>query len=183
MIRRVTKHLGIVAIVGGAFMVAVPALAYVDTAPGSGSQESSTSTAPGQPVTVKVIFSDLPPGTNINFSASSAALAQTEAFVTDAEAATCTVTLNPTSAALDATHAATTQATPSAGCAGLNVTVTGTGPQGQTESATFAVTGGFPNTSASPVPFGWIVMAIGAVLVLVGIAGVAWRRQPLSARA
>ena len=183
MIRRLTKHLGLLAIVGGAFMVATPALAYVDTSPGSGASESSSSTAPGQPVTVTAKFTDLAPGTTINWSAGAAAAPQTEAFVTEAQAATCTVTLNPTSSTLDSNHSASTQATPSSGCAGMNVTVTATGPQGQTVSATFAVTGGFPNTSTSPVPFGWIVMAIGAVLVLAGIAGVAWRRQPLSARA
>jgi hypothetical protein len=93
------------------------------------------------------------------------------------------VTFNPGTATLDANHQSSTQATFSSGCAGMNAVLTATGPQGQTVAATVAVAGGFPNTSTAPVPLGWIVMALGALLILAGIAGVAWRRQSPAAAA
>ena len=183
MTRRITKHLGLLAIVVGAFMVAVPALAYTDTSPGSGASSSSSTVQPGGTVTITATFTDLAQGTTITWSYATAAVEQTEAFVTDAEAATCTVTFNPGTSTLDANHQASTQATFSSGCAGLNVVVTATGPQGQTVSTTIAVAGGFPNTSTAPVPVGWIVMGFGAILILIGILGVAWRRQRSTAPA
>ncbi len=177
MTRRITKHLGLLAIVVGAFMVSIPALAYTDTSPGSGASSSSSTVQPGGTVTITATFTDLPQGTTITWSFAVAAVEQTEAFVTDAEAATCTVTFNPGTSTLDANHSASTQATFSSGCAGMNVVITATGPQGQTVSTTVAVAGGFPNTSTGPFPVGWIVMAPGALLILVGIVGGAWRRQ------
>lgn len=164
MIRRITKHLGLLTIAVGAFMVSVPALAYVDTSPGSGASSSCSTAQPGQTCTVTATFTDLAPGTAVNFSATAGASA-------------CTVSLNPTSTTLNSSQQASTQATFSSGCAGTNATVTATGPQGQTVSATVAVAGGFPNTSAASIPVGWIVMALGALLILIGLVGVAWRRQ------
>lgn len=184
MTRRITKHLGLLAIVVGAFMVSIPALAYVDTSPGSGASSSSSTVQPGGSVTIKATFTDLPDGTTITWSYAVGSVPQTEAFVTDAEAATCTVTFNPgTSTLAGSPPSASTVATFSTGCAGMNVVITATGPQGQTVSTTVAVAGGFPNTSTSPMPIGWIVMALGVALILAGIAGVAWRRQTATANA
>lgn len=169
MTRRLLKHFGLLAIVAGAMMIAVPALAYVDTTPGSGGSTSSSSVAAGGSVTFNVTMNGANPGDIVTFSA--------------AAAGTCAVSFSPTSAALSASHQASTTATFGSGCAGQNVVLTATGPGGQTVSATVAVSGGFPNTSASPVPFGWVVMAIGALLVLVGVVGVAWRRPQAGAAA
>lgn len=183
MVRRLIRHLGILGIVAGSMMIAVPVLAYTDTTPGSGGSTSTSSVAAGGSVQFNVTMNGANVGDTVTFSGATAAVPQIEAFVVNAEAATCTVSFNPTSATLNASHQASTTATFSSGCAGQNVTLVATGPAGQQVTATVAVAGGFPNTSTSPVPFGWIVMAIGAVLILAGIAGVAWRRNPEAAAA
>jgi hypothetical protein len=160
MTRLITRYVGLLAIAAGALMMSVPALAYIDTAPGSGGAVSASSSSSGGSVTFTATFSDLAPGTVISFSSS-----------------TCTVTFSPTSAALNASHQASTTATFGSNCAGQTVTLTATAPGGAQVLATVAIAGGFPNTSAMPVPIGWLVMAFGAALILVGIVGAAWRRQ------
>ncbi len=174
MTRRIVRHLALLTIVVGAFLVAVPVLAYTDTSPGSGASTSSSTVQPGVPFTFTATFTDLPQGTNVTFSGASAALPQVEAVVTEAEAATCTgIVFNPPSAALDASHSASTQVTIPSSCAGQNVVLTATGPQGQTVSATVTVAGGFPNTAGAPqsLPFGWVVIAIGLLLLVGGTFG------------
>lgn len=174
MTRRLVRHLALLAIVVGAFLVAVPALAYTDTSPGSGATTSSSVVQPGQPFTFTATFTDLPQGTTVTFSGASAAVPQVEAVVTEAEAATCTgIVFNPGSAPLGSNHSASTQVTIPSSCAGQNVVLTATGPQGQTVSATVTVAGGFPNTAGAPqsVPFGWVVIAIGLLLLVGGTFG------------
>lgn len=162
--RRLTKYLGILCVAFGAALTVTPALAYTDTTPGSGGSVSSSTVGAGGTTTFNVTMNGAAVGDVIGFSATAGS--------------GCTVTFNPTSATLNASHQASTTATFGSGCAGQNVTLVATGPAGQTVSATVAVSGGFPNTTTAPVPFGWIVMAIGAVLILAGILGVAWRRNP-----
>lgn len=170
MKRLIFKHLGLLGIVAGSVLLATPALAYTDTTPGSGGSTTVSSTAPGSSFTFKATFAGLAPGTVITFSGNSSV-------------AGCTVTFSQTTATLDANSSATVTATPSAGCAGTNVAVVATGPNGQTVSATVAVAGGFPNTSTAPVQFGWIVMAAGALAVLLGIFGISRRRETSPAAA
>lgn len=151
--------------VGGALMLAVPAMAYVDTSPGSGATTSTTNPQPGQPFTFTARFTDLAPGTIVTFSASCAG-----------------TTFSPVSAALDATSSASTTVTIPSACAGQSVTITATGPQGQTVSATVTVAGGFPNTTAvqQSVPVGWAVIAVGLLLLLGGTFGLARRTRSSS---
>lgn len=161
MTRHITRYVGLLIFSVGVLLTAAPVLAYQDTSPGSGASVSSSTSSPGGSVTVTATFTDLPAGTTITWSASG-----------------CTVTFASSTQTLDANHSASTTATFGSNCAGVNATLTATGPQGQTVSAAVAVGGGFPNTSTAPVPVGWIVMGFGALLILAGLFSVAWRRRP-----
>lgn len=167
MLRCLMRHLALLCIVGGALLVAVPVFAYTDTSPGSGATTSATTAQPGQPFSFTATFTDLPDGTVVSFSAASAA------------GASCSgITFSPTSAALSGHQASTSVTIPSA-CAGQSIFLTATGPQGQTVSATVTVAGGFPNTAGAPqgLPIGWIVMAIGLLLLVAGTFGLSRRTR------
>ncbi len=165
MARRAVRHLALLTMVCGAVLIAVPALAYVDTSPGSGMSTSTSTVQPGQAFSATATFTDLPQGTSVSFSSGTS---------------TCTnVSFNPTSATLNASHSATTSVTIPSSCAGQSVALVATGPQGQTVSAAVSVAGGFPNTAAAPqsLPFGWIVFAIGLLLLVAGTFGFSRRSQ------
>jgi hypothetical protein len=162
MIRSLTRLFALVAMVGGALMISVPAFAYVDTSPGSGATVSTSTAQPGSAFTLTATFTDLAQGTSVSFSASCSG-----------------TTFNPASGTLDANHSASTSVVIPSACAGQNVTLTATGPAGQTVSATVAVAGGFPNTATAPqsLPFGWFVIAFGVLLLIGGTFGLSRGRR------
>ncbi|HEX6547499.1 MAG TPA: hypothetical protein VF134_02005 [Candidatus Dormibacteraeota bacterium] len=170
MIRKLVRSLGLLAIVGGALMISVPAFAYVDTSPGSGGSVSASTVQPGSAFSFTATFTDLPAGTSIAFSSSCSG-----------------TTMNPASAALDANHQATTSVVIPSSCAGQTVTLTATAPGGATVSASVTVAGGFPNTTAAQqsIPFGWFVIALGVLLLIGGTFGLSRgrRRSEMPSRA
>ena len=171
MKRQILKHGGLFAIVIGAVMLATPAFAdYQSTTPGSGITTNNPNPAPGSKVTITATFTGQPAGTAITFSAVGLP-------------AGCTVTFNPTTVSLSASQTASTDVVASAGCAGQNINIRATAANGEFVTTTLAISGGFPNTSRSPVALGWIVMGLGSLLVLLGVAGVARRRSPVGAAA
>lgn len=128
-----------------ALLLAVPALAYI-VGPGSFATVPATVTCQ-TPFTFSATFiqpggAPFPAGVQINFS-------QT------AGPAGINATFNPTSALTDANGKVSTQVTLPAGCPGqFTFTATDTSSGGTASATTTAIVGagGFPNTSALPLP-------------------------------